>query len=97
MDNFYTLSTLILEELADFFETLWPSTDVDLLEDVLTVTLADQQQYVIHKHGITHQIWVSSPFTGAHHFYYKGGKWLCTRTGSRLQDLLMTERNTYAT
>jgi frataxin len=97
MDDFYTVSTLILEEVAEFFESSWPQADADLLDGTLTVTLPHSQQYVIHKHGVTRQIWVASPFTGAHHFHLKDGQWCCTRTGTRLQDLLIAERNNYAT
>lgn len=97
MEDFYTLSAHILEELADFFESSWNFADVDLLDGVLTVTLPHGQQYVIHKHNVTHQIWVASPFTGAHHFHFKDNQWYCTRTGARLQDLLSTERDIHAT
>lgn len=96
MDDFYTVSALILEELAEFFESSWALADVDLLEDTLTVTLPQNKQYVIHKHGITRQIWVASPFTGAHHFHLKEGQWRCTRTKIGLQDLLINERDNHA-
>lgn len=95
MDDFYTVSTLILEEVAEFFESSWPLADVDLLDGTLTVILPNHQQYVIHKHGVTRQIWLASPFTGAHHFHLKEGQWLCTRTGIRLQDLLIVERDAH--
>lgn len=97
MDDFYTVSTLILEEVAEFFESSWSLADVDLLDGTLTVTLPQGQQYVIHKHGVTRQIWVASPFTGAHHFHLKEGQWRCTRTATRLQDLLIAERDAHAT
>lgn len=96
MDNFYALSTLILEEVAEFFESSWPQADVDLLDGTLTVILPNQHQYVINKHNITHQIWVASPFTGAHHFHLKEEEWCSTRTGISLQEFLMNERDTYA-
>lgn len=96
MDDFYSVSTLILEEIADFFESSWPHADVDLLEGTLTVILPTHQQYVINKHGVTRQIWVASPFTGAHHFHLKEDQWCSTRTGVSLQEFLITERDTYA-
>ena len=96
MDNFYSLSTLILEEAAEFFESSWPQADVDLLGETLTVIVPPHHQYVINKHNVTQQIWVASPFTGAHHFQYKDGEWTCTRKGIRFQDFLLLERETYA-
>ncbi len=96
MNDFHILSTQTLEEVTDFFDSSWREAEVDLLEGSLTVTLPQGRQYVINKHGVTHQIWVSSPFTGAHHFHYKNGSWYCTRTNIRLEDLLLNERNIYA-
>ncbi len=96
MDDFYKASSQILEELSDFFETSWPQADVDLLDDTLSVTLPQGRQYLINKHGVTRQIWVSSPFTGAHHFQLKNGQWRCTRTNILLEDLLIEERTIHA-
>jgi frataxin len=97
MDNFHQTSKDALEESAAFFENAWPHADVDLLEDVLTVTLPSGKQYLLNKHGVTRQIWLSSPFTGAHHFCQKEGHWKCTRTNIDLQELLSQERDVYAT
>lgn len=96
MEDFHNASARILEEVTDFFDTSWPDAEVDFLEDTITVTLPTHDQYVINKHGVTHQIWVSSPFTGAHHFCLKEGEWICTRTGIRLENLLRYERDAYA-
>lgn len=96
MDNFHAASDLLLNKVADFFESSWPGADVDLLEDAITITLPAGQQYVINKHGVTQQIWLSSPFSGAHHFAYQEGLWTCTRTHVLLEDFLLNERNTYA-
>lgn len=95
MNNFHQTSTQILEDVANFFEASWPAADVDLLEDSVTITLPKGFQYVVNKHGVTRQIWVSSPFTGAHHFHLKEGQWQCTRTGIRLEDLLVKERKAH--
>ncbi len=96
MNDFHLLANQTLEDLADFFESSWPEADVDLLDGTLTVTLPRGRQYVINKHGVTRQVWVSSPFTGAHHFQMKNNEWKCTRTDVRLQDLLLNERNIHA-
>lgn len=97
IDDFHTISSRSLEELADFFETSWPEADIDLYDDALTVNLPQNRQYVINKHGVTRQIWVASPFTGAHHFHFKDGEWRCTRTDIRLEDLFLNECNNHAT
>ncbi len=35
--------------------------------------------YQINYHGVTQQIWVSTPVTGAHHFEYRDADWVSTR------------------
>ncbi len=95
MNDFHTLSNQTLEEVADFFESSWPNADVDLIDGTLTISVPNGQ-YVINKHGVTHQIWVASPFTGAHHFHYKDQTWVCTRTAKPLKDFLSTELRDYA-
>ena len=97
MNNFHAVSTHTFEELADFFETSWPEADVDLLDETLTVSLQNNLHYLINKHEVTQQLWLASPFTGAHHFYLKNGQWWCTRTNLNLEELLRQERDTYAT
>lgn len=96
MTDFHHAAARILEDMADFFETSWPDADVDLLEDALTVSLPGGKQYLLNKHGVTQQIWLSSPFTGAHHFALEEDQWYCTRTKTRLEDLIQKEYNTYA-
>jgi len=95
MKNFHHLSSLALDQLFDFFETDWPAADAELGEDVLTVTLPTGKHYFINKHGVTHQIWVASPFTGAHHFAYTSGQWLCTRTQRELYGVIKGERDAH--
>ncbi len=96
MDTFQTTSSATLNQLADFFDIVWPDADVDLTENALIITLPTNKQYIINKHSVTQQIWVSSPFTGAHHFTHQKDTWVCTRTGIFLEDLLKNECATYA-
>lgn len=96
MNDFHKISNQTLEEIAEFFENSWPEADVDLLDGGVSAKLPKNHEYVINKHGVTQQIWLSSPFTGAHHFRYVEGAWRCTRTDVPLEVLLQNERNTYA-
>ncbi len=96
MDNFHQSAAHILEEMAEYFETAWPEAEVDLFEDSLIVQLTDGKQYLLNKHGVTQQIWLSSPFTGAHHFVFKNNGWYCTRTDRPLDEILFKERDEYA-
>ena len=47
--------------------------------------------YLLNYHGVTHQIWLASPLTGAHHFRLQDGRWVSTRGTEDLITLLETE------
>jgi len=96
LDDFDKDANKILEQLSHFFENFWADTDVDLFEDCLIVILPDGLQYLINKHGPTHQIWISSPFTGGHHFKQKQDTWIHTRTNEQLEHFLQHEKNNHA-
>ena len=66
--------------------------DADILDEILTITLPDNKQYVINKQSYVQQIWLSSPFSGAYHFDYSVDKnmWL-TRKNDDLRRLLSSE------
>lgn len=65
------------------------SIDVEAMSGVLTLSLTDGKQYVISKHTPTRQVWVSSPFSGAHHFSYDAGSNLWKlESGKELRELL---------
>lgn len=77
----------IEEAIADQIE------DIDLQGSVLTLELADGGTYVINKHAVNKEIWLSSPRSGAAHFAYEvaSGRWLPTRGGEDLHARLSAE------
>lgn len=82
----------IEEALADALE------DIDLQGSVLTVELADGGTYVINKHAVNREIWLSSPKSGAAHFAFdsSSGRWQSTRGGADLHARLSTELSAVA-
>ena len=64
--------------------------EVDEIPEGLSV-LTNRGQYLLNYHKTTRQIWVSSPLSGAHHFFYNGSNWYCTRTHCFLSELLHQE------
>ncbi len=49
----------------------------------------DGRPYLLNYHGVTHQIWLASPLTGAHHFQLQGSRWVSTRgTAQDTEDLI---------
>ena len=47
--------------------------------------------YLLNYHGVTGQIWLASPVTGAHHFRFDKRRWASTRGGDDLYTLLKKE------
>lgn len=65
--------------------------EVDYEGGILTIELEDGRQYVINRHAVNRQIWVSSPVSGAAHFRPVDGGWRSTRGGPDLRPLLTAE------
>lgn len=67
--------------------------DVDLEGGILTVELEDGRQYIINKHGVNQEIWVSSPLSGAAHYAYapETKTWCSTRGSEVLNEVLSAE------
>jgi frataxin len=51
----------------------------------------DGKPYLLNYHGVTRQIWLASPLTGAHHFRLQEGRWVSTRSSDNLISLLEDE------
>ncbi|MBT4934037.1 MAG: iron donor protein CyaY [Rhodospirillaceae bacterium] len=86
--------------LHDIFEqiddALGDVMDVDLEAGILTIELENGSQYVINKQAPNQEIWLSSPLSGAKHFYFDEHQdtWIDTRAGEKLNDLLSNEMTT---
>ncbi|MCX7344031.1 MAG: iron donor protein CyaY [Proteobacteria bacterium] len=78
---------IALKYLSDLSDLLESGYDVDHSQDALLINHA-KGQFLLNYHGVMDQIWLSSPLSGAHHFAYQDNQWLCTRTGSALEDIL---------
>jgi iron donor protein CyaY len=87
--TYQTIAFTYLQELADTLENNW---DVDYIEGALLIR-CPQAQFLLNYHGVMDQIWLSSPISGAHHFSYRCGKWLCTRTDRELESVLRQDLN----
>lgn len=74
MDNseFEHLVDNELQQLADAIEDADEdgNLDVDYFDGVLNIHTDDGKQYVINRHGVTQQIWLSSPYSGTCYYSY---------------------------
>ena len=85
--RFHILSDAMLEHLAESLEDDdgdW--CEVELQGGILTISLENGQQYLINKHAVMEQIWVSSPVSGAKHYAYDADRqlWVSTRQNDEI-------------
>jgi frataxin len=72
-----------IHNLAELIEDQYEDLEVEIYENILYITTA-AGQWVINKHSPTKQIWISSPKSGAFHFYFSDQlqTWLDTKSNS---------------
>ena len=91
---FETVADKTLNILLDRIdEVLGDKFDVDLNGGILNIELENGAQYVINKNAPNYEIWMSSPLSGASHYFLKDDlvTWVDTRNGLKLFDKLAKE------
>ncbi len=95
--SFHALADATLNRLADSMEVLDEegTLEVELSGGILTIDLPTGRQFVVNKHGVSQQIWLSSPLSGGLHFSYDEQEqaWVIAG-GTRLDTLLKAEVET---
>lgn len=92
--EFHCLADGMLTGIEEDFEEADQAgyLEVEAVSGVVTLLLPEGKQCIISKHTPTRQIWLSSPFSGAHHFRYDADKkqWVLD-DGQELRALLDKE------
>ena len=91
---FETIAENTLNILLDRIDdVLGDEFDVDLNGGILNIELENGSQYVINKNAPNYEIWMSSPLSGASHYYLEDDlkTWLDTRSGHNFFDKLAQE------
>jgi len=63
--------------------------DIDFQDSILNLT-TEQGVFVINKHSVAKEIWLSSPISGPYHFHYILGIWK-SRLSKNLIEILQQE------
>ena len=91
---FETMAEKTLNMLLDRIDDVLGDTfDVDLNGGILNIELENGTQYVINKNAPNYEIWMSSPLSGASHYYLDEDleTWIDTRTGDKFFKKLSLE------
>jgi frataxin len=91
---FETIAEKTLNILLDRIdEVLGDTFDVDLNGGILNIELENGTQYVINKNAPNYEIWMSSPLSGASHYYLDEDleTWVDTRSGDKFFKKLSEE------
>lgn len=92
MDIHYRTTALnLLSQLEDFFYN-HNFEDVDLLNEELKI-VTPFGVFQFNYHGVSGQIWYSSPVSGAHHFALINNEWVSTRIGESIWDRIKKDFN----
>lgn len=90
--DFTRLADEIIGRLFDRLEeAVGDRADVDLQGGILTIDFARGSQMILNKHQPNRQIWLASPVSGAAHFAWDGSRWVSTRSGGALLDVLTAD------
>ena len=81
---------MLLDRIDD---ALGDAFDVDLNGGILIIELENGAQYVINKNAPNYEIWMSSPHSGASHYYLDDDleTWVDTRNGDKFFEKLSQE------
>ncbi|MFW0777505.1 MAG: iron donor protein CyaY [Rickettsiales bacterium] len=75
--TYHRISDQTLNSLADVLEEADARGDleVEYQDGILTIILESGKQLLVSKHGVTKQLWLSSPMSGGLHFVWDGSVW----------------------
>ena len=95
MESFKKIAEQTMNFIFDFIEKDYDSFDVDFEDENLKIQ-CDENIFILSIHNPSHQIWLSSPISGAHHFKLITEKdfksWTSTRDNKiNLFDILENE------
>ena len=81
---------MLLDRIDD---ALGDAFDVDLNGGILIIELENTAQYIINKNAPNYEIWMSSPLSGASHYYLDEDleTWVDTRNGDKFFEKLSQE------
>jgi CyaY protein len=90
--TFTQLSDKLLSDIIEALESQdCDNVDLEYTRDFITLN-SKIGTFVINKHSISRQIWLSSPISGPYKFFYKEPKWV-DKSGKILPNLLEEELN----
>ena len=96
LNTYNEVSDSALEQLSEKLESILEDrydsgADVSLNNGVLTVTVDNENTFVINKQTPNRQIWLSSPLSGPMRFDFVSGQWVEKYTKTELRNLLSKE------
>ena len=93
-NNFETHAENALQAVFEQVDNaLGDQLEVDLDGGILSIELASGCQYIINKQAPNRELWMSSPVSGAKHFYFdeETENWVDTRSDGIFFDILSDE------
>jgi frataxin len=83
-----------VEEVAD--DAFGEEAEIELQQGILTIDVPGTGRWVVNRHAVTRQIWLSSPVSGAAHYNWDGHQWVGSRGEGPLCSRLEAELSALA-
>lgn len=85
--EFNAHADLVFDRIVDTLDAADADFDIEVNENVLTVTCEDDSKIIVNKHELNREIWVAAK-SGGFHFRWNGEAWVDTRSGESLATTL---------
>lgn len=85
--EFNAHADLVFDRIVDTLDAADADIDIEVNENVLTVTCEDDSKIIVNKHELNREIWVAAK-SGGFHFRWNGEAWVDTRSGESLATAL---------
>ncbi|WP_261816373.1 iron donor protein CyaY [Vibrio gallicus] len=88
--EFHQLADEQLNIIEEAIEESGADIDFEITGNVMTLEFEDRSQIIINKQEPMREIWLASK-SGGYHFSLQDEKWLCSKTGKELFELVKQE------
>lgn len=88
--EFHQLADQQMTAIEEAIEDSGADIDFEISGNVMTLEFEDRSQIIINKQEPMREIWLASK-SGGYHFSLQDDKWICSKTGKELFELVKQE------
>lgn len=93
--EFHQLVDNQMQMIEESIDNSGADIDYEMSGNVMTLEFADRSQIIINRQEPMHEIWLASK-SGGFHFKLEQDKWICSKTGVELFEMVKEECEKHA-